>query len=387
LRRKIIEISAEDQPPTQEPATEEQTPPSPIDPQTTAAIIWPDDQTTPAPEHAHRDAFIQSTGVAGPPGKPSPPRPKRQFEEQFVTQWMVWLGAVTVAIGSIFLVKYSIDQELLSPGVRVTLGGLFGLGLIGFGEWLRRRPLQRAFASLQPNNIPSAITAAGLFAAMASGYTAYALYSLINPFAAFILMAALAGLALGLSILQGPFVALLGLVAGYSTPMRFDRLAAVAAIAVILAIALWHLPSTISIVGPFYEIEGRAFGRAIGPILPPELLPFLITTVVFGALFLMGGFAAVCGARRSIIWAGVSAATPLVLMVAAYWRAADFAVDFTWGFAAISLAAIALLACLRLQKFREVPSLNEALGIFAAAVIAAISLTATMTLREAWLNQ
>ena len=54
---------------------------------------------------------------------------------------------------------------------------------------------------------------------MASGYTAYALYSLINPFAAFILMAALAGLALGLSILQGPFVALLGLVAGYSTPM------------------------------------------------------------------------------------------------------------------------------------------------------------------------
>jgi hypothetical protein len=169
--------------------------------------------------------------------------------------------------------------------------------------------------------------------------------------------------------------------------MRFDRLAAVAAIAVILAIALWHLPSTISIVGPFYEIEGRAFGRAIGPILPPELLPFLITTVVFGALFLMGGFAAVCGARRSIIWAGVSAATPLVLMVAAYWRAADFAVDFTWGFAAISLAAIALLACLRLQKFREVPSLNEALGIFAAAVIAAISLTATMTLREAWLNQ
>ena len=49
-------------------------------------------------------------------------------------------GGVALALAGFFLVKYSIDQNLLSPAVRVILGGLFGLGLLGAGHWLRAKP-------------------------------------------------------------------------------------------------------------------------------------------------------------------------------------------------------------------------------------------------------
>ena len=70
---------------------------------------------------------------------PQPAAARQDFEEKLGARWAVWVGGVALALGGIFLVRYSIEQNLLSPATRIALGGLFALALIGAGEWLRRR--------------------------------------------------------------------------------------------------------------------------------------------------------------------------------------------------------------------------------------------------------
>ena len=121
-------------------------------------------------------------------------------------------------MGGAFLVKYAVDRAWLGPAVRDSLGVLLGVVLMIGGEWLRQRPMQRALAAVGPNYVPPALTASGLFIAFASIFAAYALHDLLSPLVAFMALAAVALVAVGLSLLQGPFVALLGLLGGFLTP-------------------------------------------------------------------------------------------------------------------------------------------------------------------------
>ncbi|MCG8692911.1 MAG: DUF2339 domain-containing protein, partial [Minwuiales bacterium] len=140
------------------------------------------------------------------------------LEQRLTSRWMVWLGGATLALGSIFLVKYSIDAGLLGPAARVSLGGLLAVILIVGGEWLRRQPHQQAIVAIGPNYVPPAVTAAGIVAGFGSAFAAYGLYDLLPPVVAFILLALVATLAVGLSLLQGPFIAALGLVGAFAVP-------------------------------------------------------------------------------------------------------------------------------------------------------------------------
>src|SRR3546814_6016354 len=90
--------------------------------------------------------------------------------------------------------KYTYDHGWLAlgPGARCAAGFLFGMTLAAAGEWLRRRPLQRAIAAIGPNYLPPALTAAGVASAFGSLYAAYGLYGLLPPLAAFLLLALVA---------------------------------------------------------------------------------------------------------------------------------------------------------------------------------------------------
>ncbi len=145
--------------------------------------------------------------------------PWKSFEEAFTRQWLVWLGSLTVIIGGVFLIKYSIENNLLSPGFRITCGVLFGLALMFGGEWLRRRPIEQAIAALKPNHVPPALTAAGLAITYGSIYAAYGLYDLISPLFAFVLLTIVAIAGLGLSLLQGPLIAAMGMAGAFVIPM------------------------------------------------------------------------------------------------------------------------------------------------------------------------
>jgi uncharacterized membrane protein len=147
--------------------------------------------------------------------------PARQpgFEEQIGSRWAVWVGGLALGLGGLLLVRYSIEQDLIGPGLRVFLGALLALGLIGAGEWLRRREQPVALAAFPEANIPAVLTAAGTSTAFAVIYAAYALYELIGPGTAFLLLGAVSFLTMAASALHGPALAALGLIAALGSPL------------------------------------------------------------------------------------------------------------------------------------------------------------------------
>ena len=71
------------------------------------------------------------------------------FEERLGTQWAVWVGGLALALGGIFLVRYSIEQGLLGPRradrARRTAGGrAHRRGRMGAPDRAARRPLRPA---------------------------------------------------------------------------------------------------------------------------------------------------------------------------------------------------------------------------------------------------
>ncbi len=180
----------------------------------------------PLPEAAAAEiAYPQSEShaeepVAPPPPPPPPaPPPRPGMEERIGTRWVVWVGGLTLALGGLFLVKYSIDQGLLGPRARVTLGGLFAVLLLGLGEFSRRRESLLQIAPLPLANIPAILTAAGTIVAFGTVYVAYALYDFLPPGAAFILLGVVALGALAAALLHGPVLAGLGVAGAFIAPL------------------------------------------------------------------------------------------------------------------------------------------------------------------------
>lgn len=147
-----------------------------------------------------------------------PTAAKQDMEQQLASRWFVWIGGVAIAIGGLLFVKYAYDNGLISPPLQIVLGLLLGAALVFAGDTLHRRTP----AAAQPNYVPAALSAAGLATAFGSIYAAYALYELVAPTTAFIGLALLALGALALSLRQGPFIAALGLLGSYVTPMMIS---------------------------------------------------------------------------------------------------------------------------------------------------------------------
>ena len=66
------------------------------------------------------------TSHAGVP-PPAAAAPAPTLEERLGTRWAVWVGGLALALGGVLLVRYSIEQGMFGPGVRVALGAVFAL--------------------------------------------------------------------------------------------------------------------------------------------------------------------------------------------------------------------------------------------------------------------
>ncbi|MEJ1157809.1 DUF2339 domain-containing protein [Prosthecomicrobium sp. N25] len=158
--------------------------------------------------------------VAGtvPPVAPRPAAPGRGLEETLGTRWTVWIGGLALALGGIFMVKYSIEQGYFGPAARIAMAGLFAAALLAAGEYLRRHELARPIGGLDVAYIPGILTAAGTVAAFATVYGAHALYGFVGAGPAFLLLGAVGLGAMALALLHGPWLAVLGVLGGYATP-------------------------------------------------------------------------------------------------------------------------------------------------------------------------
>ena len=148
---------------------------------------------------------------------------------------MVWLGGISVALGGVFLVKYSIDQGLLTPWARVATGLLAGSGMHALAEWLFRRTGRRHPAF-------SALAASGSITLCAAALAALHLYELIPALAAFAFVAAVAMGTMALALRHGPVLAALGLIGSYIVPLlvggEAGRIVGVLAYCLIVSVAV-----------------------------------------------------------------------------------------------------------------------------------------------------
>ena len=166
----------------------------------------------PEPELAPIWEAVPAEPVAASEPKPEPAiaakAASRSFEQRLGGSIFVWIGAVMLALAGAFLVKYSIDVGLLSPGVRVVSGLLLGGALLGAGQWMRPRS----------SNIAQALAAAAVADWFACLFAATSLYHLINPLVGFIALGVVTAIGIALSLREGMLVGVVGVAGGIITP-------------------------------------------------------------------------------------------------------------------------------------------------------------------------
>lgn len=157
--------------------------------------------------------------AASPAAVTEPAKPKESLESRLAARWTVWVGGLALAFAGIFAVKYSIDQGLLSPAVRLSLAALFGLTLMVVGEVLRRRTALDTAKTFANAMIPGVLTAAGSLTLFGVVFASHEIYAYIGPATTFLLLCAISLATLALSLLHGQGLAGLGLIASFVTPL------------------------------------------------------------------------------------------------------------------------------------------------------------------------
>lgn len=190
-----------------------------VEPDTAAPAERPVEVFVPASEPNVAPPELPPTTLPPLPAPPAGPRPS--LEERIGTRWVVWVGGLALGLGGLFLVRYAIDEGFFGPGARITAGTLFALALLAAGEWMRRRESGAPVVQLgllPPAPVPAVLTAAGTLTAFGTAYAAHALYGMIGPALAFILLGAIALATLAAAALHGPALAAVGIVASYGAP-------------------------------------------------------------------------------------------------------------------------------------------------------------------------
>ena len=140
---------------------------------------------------------------------PSPVAPVAPgWEHRLGSRAFIWVGAVTLALAAIFLVRYSIEEGYLSPEVRVILAALFGFAMVGGAEKMKPRD----------ERVAQALAASGIAALYGALFSAVALYGMISQAAAGGGAMALTAFAIGVSLRHGILVAALAFVGGFASP-------------------------------------------------------------------------------------------------------------------------------------------------------------------------
>jgi uncharacterized membrane protein len=460
----------------------------------------PSPEVEPAPAAEAGAAPMAAMARVPPAGPPLPAAGGfAALEDRVMRNWLVWLGALALALGAVFLVRYSIERGFFGPVARVISGVLVGLALVAAGEWTRRHPpAPWPGVGVQSDHVPPALSAAGVIALFASIYAADALYALVPPFAAFVLLAGVSAAAALLSLLHGRFMALLGFIGAYGVPALiatphptaaglliyvalvtagalalerwhdwaplgwtiaagamvwggmalllpdrmpalgvylvampalfalivpaeprrprfvwlaaivdalllvalviveandaesvafagalclllgglglrdpgYDRFAWVAGVVAVLVLAAWDFPRDLGLAPPSSYV-------LVAP--PAALSAYLMLALLAAAVAGLGGTVAMMRAPQPARWAFLAAATPVAILVVAYWRAERFETSLPWAAVALALAAANVFAAERAPARR-------ALAAHAVAAVASLSLALTMSLRLGWLT-
>ncbi len=215
------------------PASARPAPPKPPEPKA------PPKQATPIPAQpaAHHGKELKPVygttektpeppAPASPPPStpPSGPPTAYVFRQEKVEEFLRWMGAnwfyavaaVSLALAGIFFVQYGIEKGILTPPMRVAAAVLFGLALIGGGEFIRRRFGDGADSHTE--YLPSILAGAGLVTLFGAVLAARGMYGLIGANPAFFWLVVVAALAVVLGWFYGPVLAIVGVLGATVAP-------------------------------------------------------------------------------------------------------------------------------------------------------------------------
>ncbi len=143
-----------------------------------------------------------------PEAAPQPTKPRRSFEQQFGARLPVWVGGIALVFAAFYLVRYSLEMGLLGPAARITLGFLFGAGLIGSAQ------------KLGPQNarVGQSLAGAGIAVLYLCFFGARTM-DLLPSALVFMGMVGTTVLAVVMALRHGAPIALMGMVGGFLTPL------------------------------------------------------------------------------------------------------------------------------------------------------------------------
>ena len=195
LADRVNQIDEQLKPATTPPPTAPPTPQPGVYSPPGYAIITP--QPLSPPIDSDDDEFEYSQ-------KPDPDKEVSQGEF-----WLNKIGIALLLLGLGFLFKYSVDQGWLTPLVRVSIGLVLAVGLVGLGM---RLPQSKRVLN-------QVLMGGGIAAFYITGYAAFHLYHLIPHYLAFSFMVGVTLLSYFLALYQNESpLALVAVIGGLATP-------------------------------------------------------------------------------------------------------------------------------------------------------------------------
>jgi uncharacterized membrane protein len=164
-----------------------------------------------------RDAARTEPAPANTAARPPVARP--DIETALGTRWAVWVGGIALALGGVFLIRYSIEAGIFGPGLRLAMAVLLGIALVGAGEFIRRTGFRIPLNGGGNAYIPGVLTAAGAFTLFGAVYAAHGIYGFIGPALAFALLGIIGVGTIAAALLHGQALAGIGLLGSLVTPM------------------------------------------------------------------------------------------------------------------------------------------------------------------------
>ncbi len=195
-----------------EPLEPEPLEPEPLEPKPRDAIPAPPSQRppveSPAPPPQRPPAEPPPLDSSEPPGGDGDSG--IDWEQWVGLRGAAVLGGIVMALAALLFLKYSVENDLIPPVLRVALAVFAGLGAIGGSQMLRKRGYETT---------ANALAGAGVVILYAAVWAARVLYGLIGVGVAYLLMV-LVTLVCGLLSwrYRSLVVAMLGLVGGFATP-------------------------------------------------------------------------------------------------------------------------------------------------------------------------
>ena len=223
------------------------------------------------------------------------------FEWLFTQRVMVFLAGIFFIFAAFFLIRYSLEHNLLTPAVRISL--CIGFGIILFVSGISLHYLQhhsifyriynlalhhlRRIANIQPQPLKTStsyfslphltlqiiaqtLVGSSLVVLFFSFYGGFKIYGFVGDFFTLITLSLIALIGLGLSVHFGVIIGIFGLLGGFATP-------------ILLSSGYYNAPFLFGYLGIFYIISMYCVLRYAQS--KPQLIYLIVLANILMALF------------------------------------------------------------------------------------------------------